>query len=1441
MPVYEYQGVHYELPDGLSNEQALTKIKKHVGGQQLDDQFGKLAGAGEAALGVGSGLVAAIPTGFRALSEMAGGASLDEAMERSESTSDLLTYKPRTAKGKEYTEAVGKMFKDAEQDYGRAFSKEQADLAAKAMREGRDPSQYLKAENTERMFGEMAMNLLPIGAAAKAATRGSSPKKPGKGLDTKAYTEALEAGETPSPGGRPLDIDLQRLEQAEKPLYADQRGVVTPELPDPGMQASKAALKGQEEVRLGPGREGPPDGSKPIYVDPQGQAFRGDPREAKAGLALERQAEAADNAMTYGEAPAKGEPLDLLKMEQLRAANEGPQGPMGEAMLQHQFLSELKDQAVANHPFVRAAEQRVTKAEEALLKATHDMKERGKVTASQVARLKRDLDNLEIALEKTRANVSKGIGEGKKPVPFNFRKQGGGVNPAVFDEGFQKTKQVGDYTFEILGRSWGPEVRIYNKTGEDIGGLSTTAVYKGGEQNLTANFVRVLKDEQKKGLAKQAYAFLAETGNDIQKSSTLLADGKKMWNRFEETGFSKDGVIRSPGNRQLGAVKIDPGKEPQGKFLEEHPALKLPTIVPTKWTPEQAIDIASKAKDVDQNALQKIANYGTKGGIYQSLKTDNPIVKFTFEKIHEADSLARGEIQEYIHNKLAPISRDLSRKEASDIWAVVDYHDRSQIPLNMEKLAEMGATPKMLEYVKTHREVMDFAFERLNAARAAADLPPVSKRVAYAAMKSTGDYRQLIYKTVDGEKQIVGVVGSDFKHVVNSRAKALKDQGYEIGEVKYFGGLPRDRGSAQVAFNHVLEILAKEDPRVKEFVDVIDQLGKQEAYNYLNAKKHTMAKKGISGMEGRKDWKSAYDNAKEGMQAQIDYAEQAIKWGHLSEAVQQLRPLLKSEKVQMPVAKKWAEEYISNALGYNPSKGGAALGRGIAAAFEGTGMGYSQVRGAMAVARKTTNTSLLALSPRFWLQNVVQPFMAMPGMKAYLVTKGLDPRFDFGTGYLYIGDAALLMYRARTGKALTAFEADAFSYAKSHHVYGSDLIEHSNSARKGVGYAVDKIGNFVAGSIESGTREMMFFAFSNMLKENGLSVKNGLFEAAHNLTDMAMNNYSAVERPKMYNAMGPIGETAVNLSSYKHNEFSRLALYARQIAEEKSARPLLTQMLTGTALAGLTGMVAFAEADWLVKEVSALLGKPTSLTALAIELSEDVGGMMGYKKGDKQSYALSHGAFSLMGLDMAKSLGLQDAIPNSLPEAAFPGGSKLGEIAMAAGTAAVKPTEMNIKRAAHSMSPPPVAGNMDVEWFSKGDLASNRKNLNALVKRNDTDKMAKRFGFTGINESVQKDKLYQTEWVTQAYQEKRESAMSTIADVFYTLPKGQELMDSPDGRKAVQKYIDNEGDPNSLAADISRIAKKQNMSAQDRAMLEAAASKSITNMYRAQRLRKAFQ
>ncbi|MGE9191047.1 hypothetical protein, partial [Escherichia coli] len=52
MPVYQYEGLHYELPDGLTNEQAISKIETHLGKTKPTDSspvLDTLTGIGQAA------------------------------------------------------------------------------------------------------------------------------------------------------------------------------------------------------------------------------------------------------------------------------------------------------------------------------------------------------------------------------------------------------------------------------------------------------------------------------------------------------------------------------------------------------------------------------------------------------------------------------------------------------------------------------------------------------------------------------------------------------------------------------------------------------------------------------------------------------------------------------------------------------------------------------------------------------------------------------------------------------------------------------------------------------------------------------------------------------------------------------------------------------------------------------------------------------------------------------------------------------------------------------------------------------------------------------------------------------------------------------------------------------------------------------------------------
>lgn len=922
---------------------------------------------------------------------------------------------------------------------------------------------------------------------------------------------------------------------------------------------------------------------------------------------------------------------------------------------------------------------------------------------------------------------------------------------------------------------------------------------------------------------------------DLTEKAKNLGHDSIDWGHGNVTVFNPDQIKsaispinKKPGfnfKKQGGGLLVDWQDKPKADVLAKVAGIrdKLSNLIPTKATPQEVVAASSSLPDVDQNILQRGINNFTKGGLYQAEKTNNPVIKFTVDKVLEADRLARADVRDYIHDSLAPAMRALSTSEMTEIAAVLNHADKIETPVTPEFLRSQGFSEKQVAFAEAHTKAMDASFNAINQAREMAGLKPISKRAAYSAMNFTGDFRKLVYKIgEDGEKSVVGVIGAKTAFGLSALEKKIRASNpeYEIeaGKPRYMGGGGNDKGGSAVqAVQRALELLSENNGEVKQFLDVLDEIKTKEAYNFLGANAHTKQKKGVFGSEGRKPWLSAEQNAKDFMDAQLQYAEAALRWGHLSNASNEIKQLLTSD-LNMPNAKEWSESYLQNALGMNPSKVGRSLENAVNGIWEASGIGKTIPTQVQQYSRKAVNTLLLGLNPAFLSTNVVQPLLAMPAMTSFLKSRGVDA---FATGYDNMARAGFTLFKEQIG-SLSPLEKEAQAYAKANHVFGSDLVDTSSLSRKNAEFYLDKTGNFLASNVESSTRKMVYYAFVHMLYSNGLGKDFGL---AHNLTDMAMNNYSPVERPKVFNALGPVGDMAANLSSYKHNELSRLAMFAREIGKEKHAAPFLTQIATSVVSAGLTGVIGFQEADWLYRQITKAMGAPDSLSRVVIDfsekLSEDVRG----------KYVASHGVFSALGVDMSKRLGISDVIPNSLGEAAFPGGSKLVDIGAAGLSAMTDPSEMNLKRLAREAAPGLVTGPMDRAWFSQdtpqGELGLNRRTLEGQVIRTDADKMSKNLGFTGINESVMKQKIYDLEQQGIGYADLRAGVMKKMVDAMHS--------DGKVSPELIQNYMRYEGDPAQLEKDLIARVEKGSMSMVDAAKLQAMAAKTIPQLYQGQR------
>lgn len=838
-------------------------------------------------------------------------------------------------------------------------------------------------------------------------------------------------------------------------------------------------------------------------------------------------------------------------------------------------------------------------------------------------------------------------------------------------------------------------------------------------------------------------------------------------------------------------------------------------------TPANAIQLAKEAPDVNQGAMGKAMNTLTKGGIFLSAKLKNPVVSYTVDTLLAADARARAKISDTVHGAYAEALRRLSKEEMLEAKALLDAADQNQRPITPELMAKYGLSTNLRDFLGTHQLMMEDVLTSINEARQATGKKPITARVAYSAMSMTGDFRKVV--TVDGKT--VGVIGADTTRGLESIMKKVAEK-YPTAEfsktqdmsVTTKGG----KGSPQAAFMDVLDMMGQDNPQIAEFLGVLNQIAKDDATNYMGMQKHTMQKKGVWGMEGRKFWEDAETNATDFFKNQVRYAESAYQWGELAKASKEVNEVIRNPDVvvKQDNAVRLSEQYMQNALGINPSRTGKAINEFMNAAFGAVGIGPSVPRAIVSGARAVANTTMLSLSPVFLGMQVIQAPTVMPALTAFLRERGAAPKLTMLTqGFEYFTQGGWTLTKNFLGKELSGMEKGALDYAKKNHVYATDMVEHANQIQKDMGYYATKATQTPAAIVEQATRAQVYMSLVHMLNDAGITAKNGLYEQAHRFTDMAMVNYGSLEKPAIYNSLGPIGSLAYNLKSFTHNELSRWSMYAREIAETKNPVPLLTQMATTIAVAGVFGLPFYSQFEALYDYITEKLGKPRSLSLDVMEMSKQFGKQLG----PKGQYALSNGAPTLLGVDLSTRLGLGDVVPSTAGEAAFAGGGKLYEMGKATGRAVLKPTEANLKSAAINLAPPVAQGPLDVAWYQKGDLAMSKnpeKPAKAVARRDATDTLLKKIGLTGINESAQKQRVYQQEQLDRAYASYRSDAMNAIS---------WELMSGAKPSQAnLDKYFKTgQGDPETFIRDVERIILAQHMSPEEAIALRQAASQRV--------------
>ena len=1373
MPVYQYEGLHYDLPDGLSNEQAIAKIKSHLGqttkaeepglieqgltgaGNLIKDTAGAFTALGDVLYGIPKGAVGI------------GGALMAKAAAPEYNLKELRTAGQQAIE--DVAPSIGKMT-GAEENAGYKKMMELASLPGQGI-------EYLgrKAEEAGATPNVAGMGMLG------ADVLGYMVGIPGAKHVGRAFTKAAE---TLDPGLRAITPESVRAKMGKEGLANDAIDA------DMAAQAAAPAPATMPEQFAGLPKESPMDRmTRELGGEPFAPAEEFTPMSQMAkDLTAERSTPEQRRAQDILDERQK-----QLEFEVARVAR--PELNAAELQRREAAPTGYKEHIQAQE---EAAKQKRQERDSELAQAAG---------AGEQASLFEPHTNMHRAYEEVFAQTPEGV----RPFTFNEFKE----------------------TLENLAKEPGT---AFNLPEDMKAAYQDYLNHPGGGQGDLFGAHEVLQSTSHKTWGEMTPQEKAKATRALNKLRSQRGSFDPEMFKVLGKAIAESGALKGVHDtQQLTAAKAL-------QYTPTNPLNKVPGIGDKLRevgnamikSPDEAVALAKTAPDVSQNMVQKAANALTKGGIYLKAKVNNPVVHYGVDRLLQAENVARSEVTEKLHNNYLGALRELSPAERTKAYEVLNLADKHQVEITPAMMEKYGLSEKVQVFIEMHQHTMDDVLKQINIARESVGKKPIAAREAYSAMNMTGDFRKVVYKMVDGKQEVVGVIGADTKNIGKRSLSALekkvlaKDPTLQFGPLQDMSKTSRSaRGTPHEAFQDVLATLGEDNPHIKEFVETLRQVSNDDPSNYLGMQKHTMQKKGVFGMEGRKFWESTEENARAFFENQVRYIESGLTWGHLSKAAKDVNDVLRNPEVvkNQSNAIRLVDDYMQNALGINPSRMGKAIGDVMNAAFGAVGVGPSVPRTALGYARVAANTAMLSLSPAFLTLQLIQPLTAMPAMAAFLRGRGGATGLT-GFGYANMAEGSFALLANQMGHKISPIMEGAIKYAKDNHVYATDMVQHSTQISKGAEYYTSSLAQAPAAALETGTRSMVYMGLVSMLHEAGLTPKKGLYEQAHRFTDMAMVNYSAPEKPAIYNSLGPLGSLAYNLKSFGHNEISRWAMFARELGNDKNAIPIFTQMATTIAVAGVMGLPFFSQWEMIYDYITKKMGTPRSLSLDVMDASKEVGKALG----PKGSYALSHGAPTMLGVDLSTRTGLGDVLPSSAADAAFAGGGKLYEMGKATGRAVLNPSEENLKSAAINLAPPVLQGPMDVAWYQKNGLAysKNPEKIKPTAVRNDTDVLLKKIGFTGINESAQKQKMYQQAQLDAAYAEFRTSAMQTIAqDLFRNRPIDQKTLD---------KYFKTgQGDPKTFEMELNKLAMEQNMSPQDFLLLRQAASTKIPQLRSLQR------
>lgn len=1373
--------------------------------------MGSLKGAGEAALQLASG-ISAIPAGLAGIAATpfmgpadAGGLTKD--------LMDKFTYQPRSEEGKKAAGWVGEKLHDAAQGIGKAAT------WGPAADRLYGPEDENKKELRQTIIGESALNLIPVQIAGKMV--GSGGRARPRQAARVPPVEAPKVDFVPEQMELPLETTSQQVaemrgaEVGQPDLFGPTNIPKVPEIAPP--IGEQVALRRAQEAEAWRGAE------QEQLLTPDNQGAAANPYEAQQGSWRVDENGIPIRADLSMEAQNMQNPLQRnLWGDEL----DPVQNPVGQA-------ARLDDR-----PGMQQGERSLTDAMD-------QVRENQPPWESIV-----DDQFPNRALESNQLDGAVAEANSPFPAPMNegmMRGQRGAINLAMFDGPARIIKEKvlkNGMKFILKGGDETPAITLQRPDGSEAASVIFERKMDFGESMLEwAESAKTWVDPELRGqgVAQALYQWFAKQGNDIKPSGNRTTAGEKMWDNFERNGLSEGGLIRS----QRGAIDMNAvsdgvkklfgmGKESPEvvKAMEGHQRelkkaaiSKIPGLDPYRpivSTPEAVIGLAPDAKD-----LGPVQNFNARtwrpGIRVNRIATNNPLLNYAGEAIAKTWTAAENLSRQYITNSkdgAGPMYQKLKAEERAEVHQLLAAGDKRQARFTPEQLSKHGFSQEQINFVNRVYAMEDAKIKIWNEKRAEVGLPPVRYRPGHFPGNFKGDYITLAY---DSKGSVIGLIGTDTSHGNKSVQAQIKKQFPDVSfsrtERKKLGG----HGPRSHHFNGVMDllnILAENDPRVKQIMDVVRETSGVKADSVFGADVHALDKKGIWGNEGNKPWETnPAKAADEAFKAYFEYWEEGMI-SHLNMPVEvNLKALNMNPALNhMPRAKAYVDDYVKMMTGRGTGEFGHALNTILDTPGKLMGLGPSVPRAAVNQFTKRMGqlTQGFANLPYTAMQFMQIPQTAWPKMQMAARAAGKHEGSVAAAQAAAAADGIKLMHHRLLDGKVDAESKAMFDYAEERGLLKFSEFDDVHQITQGkASRTADQLIDINRQIAEQSTRPFVFFTFVRLLNDSRLP-KNEVFDTAYNLTQDSMVDYSSRERAPMFQKLGVTGQLAGNLQQFSLSYLDQMGQWVKSAAKGNPG-PLMLGTAAMLTYSGLQGVPFYTAADEMVRDITdKFFGKREGIADVVLRNAPE------WAKTDAVQYGLLS---SQSGMNISGRLGMADVLPDSPIDAVSPYAETMGRMGESLYDLAKYRDKQGLKNVARQFAPSSVRGIVENELLTEhnvkqGDTVYPNMTVNKRGQydypRTDFDMKARMGGLTSLEESKNKQKLFRGNETNKADDE-RLSAMSQKASRAFA-QQGKKYLQSSDFARLREDYVARRGDPDVLVREMIQAEEQRLLTSKQRAV-----------------------